>query len=64
MTNDTNELKRAESKGSIDSFKLIPQSFGRLPVIAATLVTGGLPQEAFKSSAERKPATKPLPDRR
>ena len=56
--------KRPEPKASIEAFKILPQSFGRLPVLAATLVTGGLPQEAFRATGERKSATKPLPDRR
>ena len=56
--------KKPETKGSIDAFRILPQSFGRLTVVATTLATGGLPQEAFKPAGERKPATKPPADRR
>ncbi len=58
------EAKKPEPKGSIEAFKILPQPFGRLPVVAATLVTGGLPQEAFKATGERKSPTTPPPSRR
>jgi hypothetical protein len=59
-----NDAKKPELKGSIEAFKILPQPFGRLPVLATTLVTGGLPQEAFKATGERKSPTTPPPSRR
>ena len=55
--------KKPESKGAIEAFRIHPQPFGRLTVVATSLATGGLPTEAFKAAGERKSATKPPPDR-
>ena len=57
----SNEPKRPEPKGTIETFKIRTQPFGRLSVVAASLTT--LPQEAFKPVGERKSATKPPPGR-
>ena len=53
--------KKPESKGSIDTFRLLPQPFGRLTVLSTTL--NSLPRESFKLHSEPKSATKPPPAR-
>jgi hypothetical protein len=63
MSADAKKPVKPDTKGSIDAFKIQPQSFGRLTVVATTLATGGLPQEAFKPAGERKSATTPPPAR-
>ena len=55
------EPKKPEPKGTIDAFRLLPQSFGRLTVQSTTL--NSLPRDAFKSRLERKSATTPPPAR-
>ncbi len=55
----SDEKKKPEPKVSIETFKILPQPFGRLTVLASSLATGGLPQDAFKATGERKPSTKP-----
>ena len=59
----TNETKRPEPHGSIDEFQIMPQPFGRLPVVASALVTGGLPPEAFQAKPAPKEPTTPPPSR-
>jgi hypothetical protein len=60
----TDKTKKPETKGAIDAFRMIPQPFGRLTVVAHTLATGGLPQEAFKPSGAPKSSKKHPPDHR